>query len=145
MDFRQPPSQAVQEPPRWPEPAERALFVAMKMRWLVVLPAIGLSVILLGGMASCQTGPPRADMAEGEILVKFRSGVPAARIEAIHRAIGGRVLESWPDIRWQRVAVGSGVSVPEAIREYRTYPEIENAEPNYTQRVQPHAPAELPR
>ncbi len=117
--------------------------MSMGVRWAMAVPVVALSAFLLCGTASCQTGSRSSDIVPGEVLVKFRAGVPVTTIEAIHRRIGAQVVQAWPEIRWQRVTVPAGVSVADAIREYRRYPEVEDAEPNFIQRVQP-SPAPVP-
>jgi hypothetical protein len=71
------------------------------------------------------------DYVEGEVLVKFRAGVSEERMAEIHRALGNRVVESWPGIRWYRVLLKEGVTVPEGIQAYRSLKEVEDAEPNF--------------
>ena len=86
---------------------------------------------------ACRGGPSGTDYVEGELLVKFHSGVSEARMVEVHRSLGNRLVESWPGIRWYRVLLKEGVTVPEGIQQYRRLPEVENAEPNFQIRLQP--------
>ncbi len=105
----------------------------MRVAWLVLW--MGLSAVFSGTAWAASIS--QEQVAQGEVLVKFRAGVPAARKDEIHRAVGGRVLETWPQIGWQRVGLAEDIGVEQAIRQYRQYPEVENAEPNYLRGTQP--------
>ena len=101
---------------------------------------LGLTLVMLFaagvfGMEECAVA--HAAQVEGEVLVKFRADTPPARIEEIHREIGGRVLQVWSGIGWQRIALPAGVSASAGVQAYRHYPEVEAAEPNYVHRIPP--------
>jgi len=108
----------------------------------MVAHVLVLTLVLASVTAGCRSGVQGMDYVEGEVLVKFRAGVLEERMAEIHRALGNRVVESWPGIRWYRVLLKEGVTVPEGIQEYRSLKEVEDVEPNFTRRVEPpQAPA----
>lgn len=94
-------------------------------------PIVILTLAMANVMAGCRSGTQGTDYVEGELLVKFRAGVSEERMAEIHRTLGNRVVESWPGIRWYRVLLKEGVTVPEGIQQYRSLPEVEDAEPNF--------------
>lgn len=98
----------------------------LMLAFIVVLTFAGLSVT-----AGCRHAAQEAGYVEGELLVKFRVGVSEERRAEIHRILGNRLVESWPAIRWYRLLLKEGLSVPEGIRQYRSFPEVENAEANF--------------
>jgi len=97
----------------------------------MVAHVLVLTLVFAGVTAGCHSGVQRMDYVEGEVLVKFRAGVSEERMAEIHRVLGNRVVESWPGIRWYRVLLKEGVTVPEGIREYRSLKEVEDVEPNF--------------
>jgi hypothetical protein len=107
-----------------------------------------LSLILAMGAPGCQGRSQRADYVEGELLILFRAGVPEERMAEIHQGLGNRPAECWPSIRWCRVLMKEGVTVEEGIQQYRRFPEVENAEPNFRTRLGPplqEPPSRLPQ
>ncbi|HEX7629779.1 MAG TPA: hypothetical protein VF431_05525 [Candidatus Methylomirabilis sp.] len=82
-------------------------------------------------MVGCGGEAQGANYLEGELLVKFHTGVPEERMAEIHQTLGNRVVESWPEIRWYRVLLKKGVTVQEGVWEYRSLKEVEGAEPNF--------------
>ncbi len=119
-------------------PAGPAVMLITRVSARLALSLVMLFAAGVCGMEGCAVATEAAHV-EGEVLVKFRADTPAARIEEIHREVGGRVLQIWPAIRWQRIALPTGVSASAGIREYRQYSEVEAAEPNYVQRIPPQA------
>jgi hypothetical protein len=105
------------------------------------LPAPAAMLALSLAMASVTVGCGQAAQppayVEGELLVKFRAGVSMERMAEIHRTMGNRPAEHWPRTRWSRVLLQDGVSVPEALQQYLSLPEVEAAEPNYTRQLPP--------
>jgi hypothetical protein len=97
----------------------------------MLAPIAVLALALANMMVGCGGAAQGTNYVEGEVLVKFRAGVSEERMAEIHRTLGNRVAESWPAIRWYRVLLKEGVTVPEGIREYRSLREVENAEPNF--------------
>lgn len=100
-------------------------------------PIVILTLTLANVMAGCRTGAQGTDYIEGELLVKFRVGVSEERMAEIHRTLGNRLVESWPGIRWYRVLLKGGITVPEGIQQYRSLPEVEDAEPNFRRHLEP--------
>ena len=96
-----------------------------------------LTLAIANAMAGCRIGAQETGYVEGELLVKFQVGVSQERIAEIHRTLGNRPVESWPGIRWCRVLLKDGVTVAEGIQQYRSLPEVEDAEPNFRRRVGP--------
>ncbi len=73
---------------------------------------------------------------EGELLVKFKSNVPATYSTAKHQSVGSslvRRLNIVPNLEYVRLP--QGLSVQEAIVKYMSDPGVEFAEPNYIRRV----------
>jgi hypothetical protein len=111
------------------------------------LRVLVLTLVIAGMTVGCRSGAQGSEYVEGEVLVRFRSGVSEERMAEIHRALGNRVVESWPGIRWYRVLLKKGVAVPEGIQAYRSLSEVEDAEPNFRRRVEPPQapPTRLPQ
>jgi len=68
---------------------------------------------------------------EGEILVRFKSGVDTAKIKSMHRAVGASIMRRFATLGIELVTLPRGLTVEDAIKAYRTNPEVEYAEPNY--------------
>ncbi len=104
----------------------------------IVILALAIANVITG----CRDAAQEANYVEGELLVKFRVEVSEERMAEIHRSLGNRLVESWPGIRWYRVLLKEGVTVPEGIQQYRSLPEVEDAGPNFRRRVgpPPHRP-----
>ena len=78
---------------------------------------------------------PVSSYIPGEILVKFKTGVQESQIRRFHSS-RGVVQESRSTLtRVQRLKLPVGLSVEEAVTQYRTNPDVEYAEPNYTRRA----------
>ncbi len=95
-------------------------------------------VSLVALLAVIGVGPAAADAAgiaapyrEGEILVRFRKGVPPSRVREIHARHRATVKQSHPRLGFETVAIPEGPTVEEMIRRYLGEPEVEVAEPNY--------------
>lgn len=94
--------------------------------WLVaLLVTLGAAPVTLA------SGPPDAPYRQGEILVRFKSGVPRSRMGAIHAKHGATVKRDHPKLRFETVTIPGGTSVEELIRAYRGEPDVAVAEPNY--------------
>lgn len=99
--------------------------------WAVV--ALALAVVLLGtgqGLAGAQAPTAPAD---GEILVKFKPGIPEREKKETHDKKGGREKERIPKLGVQVVDV-SGDEEAEA-KNYEDDANVEYAEPNGTYRA----------
>lgn len=69
---------------------------------------------------------------EGEILVKFKSGVVTASSQQVHKAAGSSVMRKYDIVsNLELVKLSKGMSVQEAIQSYMADPSVEYAEPNY--------------
>jgi len=68
---------------------------------------------------------------EGEILVKFKAGIPELQKDKVHAGLGSLKLKDFSMLRIQHVKLKPGMGVEEAIALYRTSPFVEYAEPNY--------------
>lgn len=74
----------------------------------------------------------KARYVEGEILVKFRSGVLTTQSLKVHQGIGARSLRVFTTIPGlEHVKLPEGLSVRDAIVRYMSDPAVEYAEPNY--------------
>jgi subtilisin family serine protease len=72
-----------------------------------------------------------AEYVPGEVLVKFKSGATAYRINTLHRKIGSLKKKEFKGIRVHQMRLPDGVSVEEAVAYYKSDPDVEYAEPNY--------------
>ena len=107
---------------------------------ILVLPA------LLAGSSPASNAPSlrlaRADTAgsgsathePGELLVKFRAGIPAGRQATALAGLPVRERRAYP-LGWQRVILQGSMTTDEAIAGLRGHPDIEHVEPNYLVRV----------
>jgi len=69
---------------------------------------------------------------EGELLVKFKSGVSASVSAMTHQAAGASVKKTFNIVPGlEHVKLPQGVSVSDAIVQYMSDPNVEYAEPNY--------------
>lgn len=73
----------------------------------------------------------RGQYIEGEMLVRFKSGVTKQQIEELNRSHGVRVLGLIEGIGVYKLGLPPGTTVPEMIERYRTSPLVEYAEPNH--------------
>jgi len=69
---------------------------------------------------------------EGELLVKFRSGVAGKTAASLHQAMGASVERRFALVpNLERVKLAAGMSVKDAVVSYMQDPNVEYAEPNY--------------
>ncbi len=74
----------------------------------------------------------RAKYQEGELLVKFRTGIIQASAVRLHQKIGASVIKRFTMVTdLEHVRLPASVSVREAITLYMSDPNVEYAEPNY--------------
>ena len=78
---------------------------------------------------------PTASYVPGEILVKFKAGAEEDRIRSFHSSRGVIQETQSALTRVRRLRLPDGLSVEEATTQYRTNPDVEYAEPNYTRRA----------
>lgn len=102
-------------------------------------PVIGL---LPDGAAPFMPAPgtSEAPFVEGQILVKFRSGVSAAQIAALNAQEGVAVLGHIQGLGVYELGLPAGVQVADMVRIYRASPLVEYAEPDYRYHIQGAAP-----
>lgn len=73
---------------------------------------------------------------DGEVLVKFRSGVVASQSLKVHQGIDASVLKRFTIVpNLEHVRLPDGVSVRDAVIKYMSDPNVEYAEPNYIRRI----------
>lgn len=73
---------------------------------------------------------------EGELLVKFKSGVVATSSLKTHQSIGATSLKKFSVVpNLEHVKLPEGLSVKDAIIKYMNDPSVEYAEPNYIKRA----------
>ncbi len=69
---------------------------------------------------------------QGELLVKFKSGIVAASSLKSHQTVGARVLKRYSIVpNLEHVKLPDGFSVKDAIIKYMNDPNVEYAEPNF--------------
>jgi subtilisin family serine protease len=72
---------------------------------------------------------------DGELLVKFKSGVGSAATIQAHRTMGASVMRGFTASGIEYVKLPEGLSVQDAIRQYMSDPDVEYAEPNYIRHI----------
>ncbi len=73
--------------------------------------------------------------ADGELLVKFKSGTASRTALTINSQLNSAVLEEFSDLGWQRVKIADGVSVETAKSRYAAFEDVEAVQPNYYYRL----------
>lgn len=73
----------------------------------------------------------KAKYKEGEVLVKFKSGVVTTLSLKAHGSVGASVIKKLALVNVDHVRLPQGVSVKNAIISYMQDPNVEYAEPNY--------------
>ena len=82
--------------------------------------------------------------SEGELLVKFRSGVLAAASLRTHQSVSAIVLKRFTIVpNLEQVKLPEGLSVKDAVVKYMNAPNVEYAEPNYIKHSAATAPNDL--
>ncbi|MDQ3321376.1 MAG: S8 family serine peptidase [Acidobacteriota bacterium] len=69
--------------------------------------------------------------AGGELLVKYKNGTASRAATKSSEQIGARVVEEFPDLKWQRVKLPANLSLTEAIKFYKSNREVETVQPNF--------------
>src|SRR4030042_3747089 len=73
---------------------------------------------------------------DGELLVKFKSGVLPASSLKLHQTIRASVAKSFKIVpNLQLVKLPKGLSVKDAVMQYMSDPNVEYAEPNYIRHI----------
>ncbi len=74
--------------------------------------------------------------AQGELLIKFRTGTPENRMSEILSGEGASIISELKPRELYRVRLRKGLDVTEAIKRFNNYGEVEYAEPNYILKMQ---------
>jgi subtilisin family serine protease len=83
----------------------------------------------------------KAKYMDGELLVKFKSGVAAVSAAAVHKAVGATVIKNFTTVpNLQHVRLQKGLSVNDAITAYMSTRDVEYAEPNYIAHIMSKIP-----
>jgi hypothetical protein len=78
-------------------------------------------------------GREREPYAEGQILVRFKSGITAAQREAAYAAVGANVVKGFDIVPGlYQLKLDKGVTVEGAVNRFEAMPIVEYAQPNYT-------------
>jgi subtilisin family serine protease len=77
----------------------------------------------------------RAEWVKGELLVKFRDGVPRSQARQSHILRGARLTSRIGGTGVDVVRLPPGLTVSEALAAYRTDPLVETAEPNLLRKL----------
>lgn len=96
---------------------------------LVLLLAVSLFYSYGFAADSKETGKPK--YREGELLVKFKTGVPSNEKDNLHRKHGSEKIKDFPSLRIQHIKLKKGLTVDQAIVLYQADNAVEYAEPNY--------------
>ncbi len=90
---------------------------------------ITLSIVSCGGDVPKKNSP--SAYKEGEIIVKFKSGIHETQRYSTHDTLGTKLIKKIGPEGFERVKLPEGISVDEAIKIYKENPDVEYAEPNY--------------
>lgn len=73
---------------------------------------------------------------EGELLVKFKSGVTASSSLRVHDAMGASAVKRYTAVpNLELVKLPQGLSIENAVVQYMSDPNVEYAEPNYLRKI----------
>ncbi|MDQ6785673.1 MAG: S8 family serine peptidase [Acidobacteriota bacterium] len=86
---------------------------------------LGIIFLFSARLASAQ------NYASGELLVKYKNGTASKAAFDANGEIGARVVEEFPDLKWQRVKLPAKMSLTEAIKFFETSAEVEAVQPNF--------------
>ncbi len=86
----------------------------------------------------------KASFREGELIVKFKSGIVTPSSAKVHQAMGASVVRRYSSVsNLEHVKLPTGVSVKDAVVRYMSDPNVEYAEPNYIRRKSAFVPNDL--
>ncbi len=71
------------------------------------------------------------NFADGELLVKYKTGVNSLAAVDANSRLGAKVVENFAELKWQRVKLPSNLSLGEAIGQYQSFAEVETVQPNF--------------
>ena len=95
---------------------------------ILLIVVIQVTGIIHPRVSEAALTPPHV---EGELLVKFEGGASSSFALAANAQIGASVAEDIPFIGWQHVRLPKGMTVGEALEQYRKLPGVVAAQPNY--------------
>jgi len=73
---------------------------------------------------------------QGELIVKFRSGIVTTQSLKTHQTLGASVMRRFSSLpNLERIKLPAGLSVKDAVIKYMSDPSVEYAEPNYIRRI----------
>ena len=87
-----------------------------------------LSLLLSTSGAFAQQEP---EYKEGELLIKFKSGISSQGVSTSHASLGSQVAKHFSKTGIQLVKLRPGLTTKQAIELYKNDPSVEYAEPNY--------------
>lgn len=107
----------------------------------IIIAALTVLLLLAGGFAGTRPSVPERPaqapaFAEGELLVKYKSGVPAGERAAHVRGLGAEKVKEFRRLHIQHVKLPPGLSVARGIEMFEQNPNVEYAEPNYILRAE---------
>ena len=100
-----------------------------------IIKSIVLFLILLGSVSLSFAQRTEKAFADGEVLVKFKSGVKQSEMTRANALVGAQLAETLGDLNWVRVRLPEGMSVEEALERYQKAGEIEAVQPNFYYRL----------
>lgn len=104
-------------------------------RWplIVAIASIVMTLVFLSEQLHCGTGRDlkRPSYVPGEVLVKYKPYVSASQIKTRHAAKGTKTIKQLHSISVHQIKLPAGMTVGEALEQYRSDPDVEYAEPNY--------------
>jgi len=112
--------------------SSKFIFTAVSMVMVFLFSSIGYA-----GPLSAQ--PSRAKFAQGELIVKFKPGVSDEAKDHAHGNLGSTKVREY-SFGAQHIRLRKGLSVEQAVGEYKKDPNVEYAEPNYFVRVTERVP-----
>lgn len=127
---------------RWYSRAFRLVLVGALCLALVPAAAVGRGDVGAAAGKPLKAPPGAAVDAqghpyrEGELIVRFGSGVSASAVDAAHEALGSRVIAEAKGVKGlQKVRLGKGVTVKDALKRYGAASGVMYAQPNYLHRI----------
>jgi subtilisin family serine protease len=100
-----------------------------------IVLSLALALLFLPAVAITQKKTSAESYVTGELMVKFKGGPFSEAATAGHAEMETVVIETFPSVGWQRIALPKGLNVPEAISGYRSMPGVEAVQPNYVYRL----------
>jgi len=109
----------------------------------VIFTAVSMVMVFLfisnGYAGPLSAQPSRAKFAQSELIVKFKPGVGDEAKDHAHGNLGSTKVREY-SFGAQHIRLRKGLSVEQAVGEYKKDPNVEYAEPNYFVRVTERIP-----